>query len=101
MCTSLRLSVSGLFIHRIFQLFPPGIAAQIVYEELHDLVQRLLQMIVARYMRRQKKILTSPERMIFRKRLGIRHVDGSAGQRSVSQYFDKGVLIDRSSTADT
>ena len=80
MCTSLRLSVSGLFVHRIFQLSPLCIAAQIVYEELHDLVQRLLQMIIARNMRRQKKILTSPERMIFRKRLGIRHVDGSAGQ---------------------
>ena len=87
--------VSCRSVHRISQFFPLRISSKVVDEQLHDPVQRLLQVITARDMRRQKQVFAAPQRMIRRQRFGICHIKGGTGQPAALEGMQKSVLIDR------
>ena len=99
MCFPLFLISSGE-IDDVFQRLAGQEMTQVGSGNADDVVVRSLQMVSARYVRRNVKPRRVPHRAVCRQRLRLRHVDGSAGQVPAADSGAQIVLHDVAAPAD-
>ncbi len=75
-CDALFWSVRYQIAHR----FPVGIPPCVFQTDFHHVMQRFRKMVAAGNMGRDKSARNVSESVIFRERLGLRHVKGRTGQ---------------------